>query len=232
VWSKSDRFYIKQYEEETNLRCHILLDISESMTYASPEHMSKFDYAACVAASLAYLLLRQQDAVSLTLFDTAIRTHVPPSGHPHHIKTLFQEVAGTSPERKTDLEPIFHGLAESITRRGVIVIISDLFVPVESVIKGVQHLRHRRHDVVVFQVLDEHELTFPFQQNTLFRGLEDLPEVMVEPRSLREAYLKAFGDFNTRLRRGCIANDVDFVQLKNTDHLDAALASYLASRSK
>jgi len=231
VWSKSDRFYIKQYEEETNLRCHILLDMSESMRYGSPDRMNKFDYAACVAGSLAFLLLRQQDAVSLTLFDTDIRTHVPPSGHPGHIKTLLQEVVGTSPERKTEVEHIFHGLAEKVTRRGIIVVISDLFVPVSSIIKGLQHLRHRRHDIIVFQVLDEYELTFPFQQNTLFHGLEEYPEVMVEPRGLREAYLREFGAFNTELRRGCISNNVDFRQLKTTDHLDAALASYLAARA-
>ena len=232
VWSKSDRFYIKQYEEETNLRCHILLDMSESMKYGSEGHMSKFDYAACVAGSLAFLLLQQQDAVSLTLFDTDIRTHVPPSGHPHHIKTLLKEVVGTSPERKTEVEHIFHGLAEKISRRGIIVVISDLFVPAENLVKSIQHLRHRRHDVIVMQVLDEFELTFPFQQNTLFRGLEEYPEVMVEPRALREAYLDAFESFNTEVRRGCISSNVDFVQLKNTDHLDAALSSYLAARSK
>ena len=231
VWSKSDRLYIKQYEEETNLRCYILLDMSESMKYGSEGHMSKFDYAACVAGSLGFLLLRQQDAVSLSLFDTALRKYVPPSGHSAHLKTMLQEVVGTSPERKTEVETIFNELAEKITRRGIIVILSDLFVPVKSVIRGIQHFRHRRHDVVVFQILDEYELTFPFQQNTLFRGLEEYPEVMIEPRSLRAAYLRAFGEFNTELRRECIANNVDFVQLKTTDHLDAALASYLASRS-
>jgi len=232
VWSKSDRLYIKQYEEETNLRSYILLDMSESMKYGSPGNMNKFDYAACVAGSLAFLLLRQQDAVSLTLFDTDIRTYVPPSGHSAHIKTLLSEVVGTSPERKTEIEHIFHGLAEKISRRGIIIVISDLFVPVENILKGIRHLRHRRHDVIVFQVLDEFELTFPFQQNTLFRGLEEYPELLIEPRSLRDAYLRAFENFNTELRRGCIASNVDFVQLKTTDHLDAALASYLAARSK
>ncbi len=232
VWSKSDRFYIKQYEEETNLRSHILLDMSESMKYGSPDHMNKFDYAACVAGSLAFLLLRQQDAVSLTLFDTAIRTHVPASGHSGHIKTMLKEVVGASPEKKTDVEHIFHGLAEKITRRGIVIIISDLFVPIESIIKGIQHLRHKRHDVIVFQIVDEYELTFPFQQNTLFRGLEEYPEALVEPRSLRDAYLKFFGKFNTTLRRECIARNVDFVQLKTTDYLDAALANFMAARAR
>jgi len=232
VWSKSDRLYIKQYEEETNLRAYILLDMSESMKYGSPDHMNKFDYASCVAASLAFLLLRQQDAVSLTLFDTEVRTHVPPSGHPAQLKTMLSEVVGTSPERKTELGHIFAELAEKITRRGVIVIISDLFASVDGIIKGIQQFRHRRHDVIVFQVLDEFELTFPFQRNTLFRGLEEYPEALIEPRSLRDAYLDAFGEFNTQLRRRCIANNVDFVQLKTTDNLDAALSSYLASRRK
>ncbi len=232
VWSKSDRLYIKQYEEETNLRCYVLLDMSESMRYGSPGNMSKFDYASCVAASLAFLLLRQQDAVSLSLFDTDVRTHVPPSGHPAQLKTMLKEVAGTSPERKTELGHVFRELAEKVTRRGVVIIISDLFAPIEGTIRGIQEFSHRRHDVIVFQVLDEYELTFPFQRNTLFRGLEDLPEALVEPRALREAYLEAFGEFNAQLRRSCIASNVDFVQLKTTDRLDAALSSYLASRRK
>ena len=166
-----------------------------------------------------------------------IRTQIPVKrdgnhrNQEYHIKTLLQEVVGTSPERKTEVEHIFHGLAEKITRRGVIIVISDLFVPISSVIKGIQHLRHRRHDVIVFQVLDEYELSFPFQENTLFRGLEEYPNVLIEPRSLREAYLRLFGEFNPELRRGCIASNVDFVQLKTTDHLDAALSSYLASRA-
>ncbi|MFO7897631.1 MAG: DUF58 domain-containing protein [Planctomycetota bacterium] len=231
LWSRSDRYYIKQYEEETNLRCYILLDMSESMRYGSPDHMNKFDYASCVAGSLAFMLLQQQDAVSLTLFDTDIRRFVPPSGHPAHIKTMLSEVVGASQERKTEMESIFHNLAEKIARRGVIVVVSDLFVPVESLIKGIQHLRHKRHDVIVFQVLDEYELSFPFQSNTMFHGLEGYPEVLVEPRSLREAYLREFDTFNTELRRRCVANNVDFVQLKNSDYLDAALAGYLASRS-
>ncbi len=232
VWSKSDRFYIKQYEEETNLRSYILLDQSESMRYGSPGNMTKFDYAACVAGSLAFLLLKQQDSVSMTLFDTDIRSYVPPSGHPNHIKTMLSEVVSASQERKTQMEHILHGLAEKVSRRGVIIIISDLFVSPDDVIRGIQHLRHKRHDVIVMQVLDEYELTFPFQQNTLFRGLEEYPELMIEPRALREAYLQAFNRFNTELRRRCIANNVEFIQLKNTDHLDAALSSFLAARSK
>jgi uncharacterized protein (DUF58 family) len=232
VWSKSDRLYIKQYEEETNLRSYILLDMSESMRYGSPDKMSKFDYAASVAGALAFLLLKQQDAVSLTLFDTDIRSYVPPSGHPNHIKTMLQEVVGTSPERKTEMETIFHNLAEKATRRGVVLIISDFFAPVDSIVRGLQRLRHRRHDVVAMQVLDEYELSFPFQSNTLFRGLEEYPEVMVEPKALREAYLREFDKFNTALRRGCVGSGVDFVQFNNSDRLDAPLSSFLASRSR
>ncbi len=230
LWSRSDRYYIKQYEEETNLRCYILLDISESMRYGSPDHMNKFDYASSVAGSLAFMLLQQQDAVSLSLFDTDIRRYVPPSGHPAHIKTMLNEVVSTSQERKTEMESIFHNLAEKIPRRGVVVVISDLFAPVESIVKGIQHLRHKNHDVIIFQVLDEYELTFPFQSNTMFDGLEGYPEVVVEPRALREAYLREFEDFNTDLRRRCIGSNADFVQLTNTDHLDAALSEFLASR--
>jgi uncharacterized protein (DUF58 family) len=233
VWARADRFYIKQYEEETNLRTTILLDASRSMRYGEGRPgLSKFAYAATAAASLAYLLHEQQDAVGLVTFDTQVRLTLPPSSHPSHLKLLLHELARTQPDRRTDVADIFHRLAEEIRKRGLVVLISDLFLDLETLARALQHFRHKRHEVVVFQVMHEDELQFPFQDNTLFRGLEVEREVLTEPRALRKAYLEAAEAFLARVRGLCTAVGVDYVLLSTGDPLDAALSSYLALRKR
>ena len=235
VWARADRYYIKQYEEETNLQGTILLDASRSMRYgeaARDGRMSKFDYAATIAASLAYLLQQQQDAVGLVTFDTEVRRTLPPSSHPSHLKLLLHELSQTEPDRRTDVSDVFHRLAEQIPRRGLVVLLSDLFVDLDSLTRSLQHFRHKRHEVVVFHVMHEDELEFPFQDNTLFRGLEIEREVLTEPRALRQAYLEAVGRFLGRVRRLCAMNGIDYMLMSTSDPLDAALASYLAFRQR
>jgi len=233
VFGRTDKFYLKQFEEETNLVCSLLLDTSESMRYQSAEAaMSKLEYAQCAAAALAYLVLQQQDSVGLVTFDREIRALVRPSSNPSHLKQLLQVMQETVPERKTATGPIFHDLAERFKKRGIVVILSDLFDDVDSMLAGLKHFRHRRHEVVLFHVLDPAELEFPFRQTTLFRGLEQLPNVLVEPRSLRKAYLREFDDFVHRVKKGCRAHQIDYVQMRTDQPLDLALSSYLASRMK
>ena len=233
VWARADRFYIKQYEEETNLSSTILLDCSRSMAYGEPrDGFTKFDYGCTVAASLAYLLQQQQDAVGLVTFDVGVRLNLPPSSHPSHLKLLLHELGSTRPDRRTDDSEIFHRLAEQITRRGLIVLISDLFVDVGTLTKALQHFRHKRHEVVVFQVMHHDELEFPFQDNVLFRGLEIDRQVLTEPRALRKAYLEAVERFLARVRKSCADNGIDYVLLSTAQPLDAALASYLAFRRR
>lgn len=233
VWARADRYYIKQYEEETNLRSTILVDSSRSMRYGGADgRMSKFDYAATVAASLAYLLQQQQDAVGLVTFDTAVRCNLPASSHPSHLKLLLHELANTKPDEKTDVADIFHNLAEQITRRGLVVLISDLFLDLESLRRSLQHFRHKRHEVAVFHVLHDDELTFPFRDNTLFRGLESPQELLTEPRTLRRSYLEAMERFQANARRVCAESGVDYVLFSTNDPLDAALAGYLAFRQR
>jgi len=231
VFGKTDKFYLKQYEEETNLVSYMLVDTSESMRYQSPEApLSKLEYAQCVAASLSYLILQQQDSVGMVTFDNEIRALIRASSNPSHLKQLLYVMENAQPQRKTQTGPIFHDLAERLKRRGLVLILSDLFDDVPSMMAGLKHFRHRRHEVVVFQVLDPAELDFPFRQTTLFRGLEGLPDVLTDPRALRQAYLAEFGKFLQAVRKGCRSQHVDYVLIRTDQSLEVALSSYLASR--
>lgn len=233
VFGRTDKFYLKQFEEETNLICSLLLDTSESMRYQSQgAPMSKLEYAQCAAAALAYLVLQQQDSVALVTFDQEIRALVRPSSNPSHLKQIVQVMQESMPERKTATGPIFHDMAERLKKRGIVVILSDLFDDVDSMMTGLKHFRHRRHEVVLLQVLDPAELEFPFRQITRFRGLEGWRDVVVEPRSLREAYLREFDGFLRRIKRGCRMHRIDYVMMRTDQPLDLALSSYLASRMK
>lgn len=231
VFAKADRFYIKRYEEETNLTSTILLDTSESMRYSS-NGMTKYEYGCHIAAALTFLLLRQQDAVGLVLFDNEIRKLFPPSSHPSMLKNLIESIDEVTPDRKSRVGPVFHRLAEEIKKRGMIILISDLFVPVPELLKGLQHFKHRRHDVLLFHVMDPMELSFDFKENTLFDGLESYPKLLAEPRALRKAYREAVGRFLTDVRRGATGYRIDYVLLKTSDSLGVALSSYLASRGR
>ncbi len=231
VFGKSDKIYLKQYEEETNLVAYMLLDTSESMRYRSEgAALSKLEYAQCVAAALSYLILQQQDSVGLATFDNEVRALVRPASNPSHLKQLLHVMEQSVAEKKTRTGPIFHDLAERLKRRGVVVVLSDLFDDVDSMLAGLKHFRHRRHDVIVFHVLDPAELDFPFRQTTLFRGMEQLPDVLTDPRALRNAYLDEFGRFLQRVRKGCRNERIDYVLLRTDQSLEIALSSYLASR--
>ena len=231
VFGRTDKFYLKQYEEETNLVCRLLLDTSQSMMYqSSAAPMSKLEYAQCITAALCYMILQQQDSAGLVTFDREVRALVRPSSNPSHLNQLLRVMEDARPERKTDTGPIFHGLAERFKKRGLVVILSDLFDDVDSMMAGLKHFRHRRHDVILFHILDPAEVEFPFRQTTLFHGLEELPDVLVEPRGLRKAYLKEFNRYVGRLKRGCREHHVDYVQMRSDQSFEVALSSYLASR--
>ena len=234
VQAKTDRFYIKQYEEETNLKATFLLDVSESMHYGCENGkpgMTKYGYGASVAASLAFMLLQQQDAVGLAVFDEELRTYVPASANPNHIKSLVHTMASYEPKAKTSLEPICHAMAEKLSRRGMICLISDLFTDIDGLMRGLQHFRHNDHEVMVMHIMDQDELTFPFQGNTQFVGMEDTGKLTIEPRTLREGYLEAVDNFCKEVKRRCIANHIDYKLISTADHLDAALLAFLAARS-
>lgn len=234
VWSKTDRLYIKEYEEETNLKCHLLLDCSKSMRYGekSSPPWSKFDYAATAAASLAFLLQQQQDAIGLVTFHTQIDRQLPPSAHPSHLKRLLHELEQVTPDNQTDVSGLFLQLAAQVRKRGIVVLISDLFLDRETLKESLKQFRLRRHEVIVFHVLHEDELTFPFEDNALFRGLEVDVELQTNPKALRRSYLEIFGKYLSDVQRICTSQGVDYVRMSTADPLDAALAAYLTLRRR
>jgi uncharacterized protein (DUF58 family) len=237
VYSRTGRFYLKQYEEETNLACWLLVDASESMRYGSGPVgddglplVSKYDYASMGAAALAYLILHQQDSAALVTYDNAVRQFVRPSSQSAHLKQMVNCLNKGAGRERTQLAPIFHDMAERITRRGIVVVFSDFFDDVPDILAGLKHLRHKRHEVIVMHVLDRAELEFPFQESTLFRGLEQLPELLTDPRSLRDGYLEQVGNFLHELKAGCLAQNIDYVQLRTDASLGVVLSSYLGYR--
>lgn len=237
VWSRTDRLYIKQYEEETNLRLNLLVDRSRSMQYGRPagrggQGWSKFDHAATAAASLAWLMNQQQDSVGLVLFSNQIDRTLRASTHPGHIRQLTSELERTECDRRTELATALSAVAGQIRQRGMIVLISDLLLPLEDLERALGQFRMRNHDVIVLHVMHGDELRFPFEENVLFRGLEQADQLLVEPRALRQSYLEALERHLQGCRRICGAAGVDHVLLDTSRPLDVALASYLNWRAK
>jgi uncharacterized protein (DUF58 family) len=229
VWSKTDRYYIKQYEEETNLRTTLLVDLSESMMFGSGQ-LTKYEYACQIAAALAYLLLRQQDSVGMTTFDSEIRSRVHASSKQNHLHAILSTLDHDHPEKKTDLQRLLAQVADEQTRRGLIVVISDLFVDRAGLFKGLKLLRTRGHDVMVMHVMDDQELDFNYTGTTKFEGMEDAGDLVCDPRSLRDGYVKAVTAFVEDLKRSCARQMIDFQTIRTSQHLDAALAYYVTHR--
>jgi len=234
LYARGDRLYVKQYEEETNLRTQVLLDCSGSMLYPEQQRAgwrNKFDYAATLAASLIYLLMHQQDACGLVLFDRDIREHIAPTSRTAHLRSMIELIESNPPDQTTDVKMLFSHLADRLKQRGLVVLISDLLADVEEIVQGLQQLRYSGQDVVVLHVLDHDELTFPFEANTLFEGLEQ-PDIRlrVDPQSLRQSYLELMQRFVTRVRSVCMNNRIDYALLSTHEPIDAGLSTFLAAR--
>jgi uncharacterized protein (DUF58 family) len=232
IFGKSDRFVIKQFEEETNLRAHLFLDQSESMNYAHEGGMSKFDYSATAVASLAYLIQQQADAVGLTTFDEKVCKQIPPSNTRASLGNLFATLdQAKARNQKTKIASVLHDLASQLRQRGMVMIFSDLFDKPEDIIKGLSEIAQRGHDVVVFHVFDRDEVEFPFERMTLFQGMEQMPELLVDPKSLRDAYLAEVEKFADAVKKGCLKHRIDYVRVVNSTPLDVVLTSYLTARA-
>ncbi len=229
VWSKTDRYYIKQFEEDTNLKCTVVLDVSESMHYGRGS-LNKYEYASTIGACLGYLLLRQQDPVGLITFDSDVREIVPVRSQQTHIDAIVKAMDVSRPREKTDLEKILRRVAESTSSRNMIVIVSDLLADREPFFRGLDMLCHRRHDILVFHVMDEDEVTFPFAGATRFEGMEDLPQLLCDPRALREGYLEALEEYLVEVRRGCARRNIDYALVRTNEYLDAVLSKFLHQR--
>ncbi len=232
VWSKTDRLYIKEYEEETNLKCHLLVDCSKSMRYGEKTGWSKFDYASTAAASVGYLMQQQADSVGMVLFSNKIDKTLKASSHPSHMKLIFHELENTEPDDVTDVSDPFFSLASKIRQRGMICLFSDLFLDPEELGKSLNQFRLRKHEVVVFHVMHHDELEFPFQENTLFRGMEVDAELHTEPRALRQSYMEAVERYMVRVKKVCAVAGIDHVLLDTSKPLGGVLSSYLNFRAK
>jgi uncharacterized protein (DUF58 family) len=232
VYARSDRHYVKKYEEDTNLECHLLLDVSASMGYRGSAPMSKMEYGSVLAASLAFLMNRQRDATGLIAFDERIAFRMPAGARPGHLHALLIALERMHPGSRSDVGRPLHQLAEALVKRSLVVLISDLLDEPAPIIKGLKHLKFRGTDVIVFQVLDPHELTFPFRGASRFKDVENAVEVTAEPAAVRTAYLRELAGLTLRYDRELRGAGIDYVQLDTSQPLDFALLAYLATRSK
>ncbi len=233
VYGKTDRFYIREYEEETNLRATLLLDCSGSMSYTGRKGVSKHHYATRLAACLAYLMLQQSDSIGLVRFDTAVRRYIPPRSRAGHLRVLIDEMQQARCHGETELGPVLHDMAPRLNRRGLIVLISDCFGDVPALLAALAHLRHARHEIIIFQVWDEDELTFPYRQWTRFDSLETAGlRHLVDPATLRKAYLENLERYREELTQGCRRHRVDLVPMTTAQPYAEALAYYLTLRRR
>jgi len=235
VFAKSDRLYIREFEEDTNLRCTLVVDRSGSMRYRGErsEGRSKYEYAQQLAASLAYLMLGQQDTVGLITFDDDLRDQLPPRSRPSHLQSLLSALAIDSSKRETDLGGVFRKIASKLGRRGLVIIISDAMGDTSSISRSLAHIRSSKHEVLFFQIMDPDEVDFPFSGRIQFRDLEQVDnEHTVEAISIREAYLKRLRDHEEKLRAACRTNKVDLIRLTTDRPFADALHEYLALRRR
>jgi uncharacterized protein (DUF58 family) len=229
LWSRSDRYYLKQFEDDTNAQVAILVDGSESMQFASGP-LSKFEYARTVAAALSMLVLKQHDSVGVSVFDSNLRALVPPSSRNTQLHAILAALDTQLAAGKTDIATILKRLNESLNRRSIVILLSDLFCPREDLFRGLQNLRQRKHDVLVLQILDDEELEFRYSGTLRFEGLENAGKLTCDPAALRTGYLKALQNFLDSVRRRCAGSNIDYQLIRTSENLDAALAHVLIRR--
>jgi len=231
VYGKTDRFYIKEYEEETNLRAYVLLDASGSMGYGSDE-ISKIEYGRYLAAALVYLMLKQQDSVGLLVFDDRVREFVPPRSTPRQLHVLLRELDRARPASETDIGTVLHDLARRMRRRGLVILISDLLDDPAKVLPGLKHFRHMKHEVIVLHVLDPRETGFLFDGDATFRDMETGELMTTEALSIRSDYLREVEKWRATLARACAESRIDYVPIDTSTPYDRALFSYLEKRRR
>ncbi len=232
AWGRTDRYYIKQYEQETNLRAYILLDTSGSMNYRYRAESTKFQYGCYLAACLAYLMARQQDLVGVVAFDRRIRLHLPPASSPAHLDRIFTGLEKLTPGSTTAIATTFHELAERIAKRGLIVIISDLYDDPSAVLRALQHFCYKKHQLIIFHTFDPAELDFPFKRITNFVDLESGQRLQVDPRALSQAYRGEIGAFIDRYRTECSDRSIEYVLTPTAEPYDLMLLNYLERRKR
>ncbi len=231
VLARTDKYYVKLYEDETNLRAYILLDCSRTMGFKSGK-IDKLTYGAYLAAALTYLLIRQNDAVGLVLFDTKVRTYIPPAAHPSQFRRVLETLDDVAPSGETDVGSILHEVAERTKRRGLIILISDLIDDESAIANGLGHFRHDNHDVIVFHTMDDAELNFPFDRQTRFKDMEGAGRVVVNPKALKRRYLERIERFTNRIKTDCFERKISYMLANTKQPYDKLLAAYLDKRTK
>ena len=232
AWGRTDRYYIKQYEQETNLRAYILLDISGSMNYRYAAPLTKLQYGSYLTACLAYLMARQQDVVGLVAFDEQTRLHLPPASTPAHLDRVFTGLEKLRPGKQTAIASTFHELADRIAKRGLIVIVSDLYDEPAEVLRALQHFCYKKHQLIVFHLFDPAELELPFKRITNFVDLESGEKLQVDPRLLRAAYQDELSAFVEHYRKECSDRNIEYVLTRTDAPYDLMLLNYLARRRR
>jgi uncharacterized protein (DUF58 family) len=235
LFGKTDRLYIRQYEDETNVRGTLVVDQSGSMNYSGSRsnQMTKHDYAIRLASCLAYLFVSQQDSVGLVTFDTAIRKHIPPRSRPNHLRVCLEALADSECKGETELGGVLHQLLSICRKRGFVILLSDCFGNAESLFKSLSMLRANYQEVLLFQIIDDDEVDFPFQNRTMFRSLElREQQMLVDPLSLRQTYLANFNNHQEAIRNGCKQNRIDWIPVRTSESFSSVLATYISHRGQ
>lgn len=231
LYGKTDRYYVKQFEEETNLKAHIILDASRSMGFGS-NGLTKLQYGSYLGAALTYMMLKQQDAVGLTIFDKGIRFIVPPSSRPSYLNVILGQMDQVEAGQETDVATTLHELADRIKKRGLIILISDLMDDPERVITGLKHFRHRKHEVLVFHIMDPQEVHFTYNRQMKFTDMESRENLTTEPRLIQNAYRNEIQKFIRHYRQECLSNYIDYIHLTTDEAFDLGLTEYLNKRQR
>jgi uncharacterized protein (DUF58 family) len=232
VFAKTDKYYLKKFQAETNVTGYLVMDLSASMGYTFRQEFTKFEYGICLAAALGYLMIHQQDPVGLVTFDTQIRSCLPPRSKRSHLGNLLAILAAARPTGPTDIAACLHQLASLVRGKSLIMVFSDLLVDPEPVMRGLHHLRHNGHEIILFHILDEAEVHFPFDGMIEFADVEEARKMTIDARNMRDDYLKSLADFRETFRRESAAANIDYVAMDTSVSFDKALLEYLLQRQR
>ncbi len=232
VYGKTEKFFVKQYEEETNLRSYIVLDTSRSMKFSFGNQVSKIEYAATLVAALSYLMMKQQDAVGLTLYADRILKYLPPKATRQYLQEIFKSLVNIEPSDTTNTAKCLSSVAEKIRRKGLVIIVSDLFDNVDSIIRSLKHFGYQKNEVIVFQILDPLEKSFAFGRDAIFKDMETEEEMTTQPYQIQKAYKAAMEEFVGKIKTECLNSNIDYNLVETSAPFDKALLSYIQKRSK
>jgi len=230
VYGKTERYVIKQYEEETNLKSYILLDSSKSMAYASEGNVKKLEYASMLVAALSYMMVKQQDAVGLSLYAEKINKHLPPKATRSYLQEILKSIASAEASDKTNTSASLNEIAEKIKRRGLVIVVSDFFDNIDSILSALKHFRYNKNEVIVFQILDPLERSFAFGADAVFKDMETMDEITTQPYQLQKAYHEAMDEFINKLKTGCLNAGIDYNLIETSTPFDKALYAYIQKR--